>query len=308
MCLRSRPTSAASRTWSSTARAASSFPPATPGAWPSASRRSPPTRTCAARWARSAPTWVRSRYSVPRLVGDIDTLYRSLLARPTADAEAAHRAARARLLAGDAERIARAPRTLDVLLLSQYFPPEVGATQSRMQSFAEYLHERGHNVTVIAEFPNHPFGVVPARYRRHLVDDDRSNGYRVLRVWAKASEEKTQRTRLAFYLSYSALATAMAPLDRSGGRRVRDVAAALHRARRALRSRGSSARRSCSTCATCGRLRPRRSTRSPRQVRCGGAPSRPSASSIATRRQSWRSRGRSATTSIASASGRPRRR
>jgi len=65
---------------------------------------------------------------------------------------------------------------------------------------------------VIAEFPNHPFGVVPARYRRHLVDDDRSNGYRVLRVWAKASEEKTQRTRLAFYLSYSALATAMAPM------------------------------------------------------------------------------------------------
>jgi glycosyltransferase involved in cell wall biosynthesis len=157
--------------------------------------------------------WVRSRYSVPRLVGDIDTLYRSLLDKPrTTRRTALTERLEPVFSAATKTRIARAPRTLDVLLLSQYFPPEVGATQSRMQSFAEYLHERGHNVTVIAEFPNHPFGVVPARYRRHLVDDDRSNGYRVLRVWAKASEEKTQRTRLAFYLSYSALATAMAPL------------------------------------------------------------------------------------------------
>jgi glycosyltransferase involved in cell wall biosynthesis len=156
--------------------------------------------------------WVRSRYSVPRLVADIDTLYRSLLARPRQKRKPLTEPLEPVFSAATKSRIVRAQRTLDVLLLSQYFPPEVGATQSRMQSFAEYLHERGHNVTVIAEFPNHPFGVVPARYRRHLVDDDRSNGYRVLRVWAKASEEKTQRTRLAFYLSYSALATAMAPL------------------------------------------------------------------------------------------------
>ncbi|HEY2777611.1 MAG TPA: glycosyltransferase [Gaiellaceae bacterium] len=156
--------------------------------------------------------WVRSRYSVPRLVDDIDTLYRSLLERPRQKRKPLTAQLEPVFSAATRSRISRAPKTLDVLLLSQYFPPEVGATQSRIQSFAEYLNERGHNVTVIAEFPNHPFGVVPARYRRHLVDDDRSNGYRVLRVWAKASEEKTQRTRLAFYLSYSALATAMAPM------------------------------------------------------------------------------------------------
>lgn len=161
---------------------------------------------------RFGSDWVRSRYSVPRLVDDVDALYRSLLARPKQKRKPLTEQLEPVFSAATKRRIARASRTLDVLLLSQYFPPEVGATQSRMQSFAEYLHERGHKVTVVAEFPNHPFGVVPARYRRHLVDDDRSNGYRVLRVWAKASEEKTQRTRLAFYLSYSALATAVAPL------------------------------------------------------------------------------------------------
>ena len=108
--------------------------------------------------------------------------------------------------------VERAEQRLRVLLLSQYFPPEVGATQSRMQAFAEYLAARGHEVTVICEFPNHPHGVIPAEYGGHVYEDDRSNPYRILRVWVKASEEKTQRTRMQFYLSYMALATAMAPV------------------------------------------------------------------------------------------------
>ena len=110
------------------------------------------------------------------------------------------------------EGVGRAERRMRILLLSQYFPPEVGATQSRMQAFAEYLAARGHDVTVICEFPNHPHGVIPPEYRGHVYEDDRSNPYRVLRVWVKASEEKTQRTRMAFYLSYMAMATAMAPV------------------------------------------------------------------------------------------------
>lgn len=110
------------------------------------------------------------------------------------------------------EDVGQADRRLRILLLSQYFAPEVGATQSRMQAFAEHLAARGHDVTVICEFPNHPHGVIPAEYGGILYEDDRSNPYRVLRVWVKASEEKTQRTRMQFYLSYMAMATAMAPI------------------------------------------------------------------------------------------------
>jgi glycosyltransferase involved in cell wall biosynthesis len=81
-----------------------------------------------------------------------------------------------------------------------------------MQAFAEHLAARGYEVTVICEFPNHPHGVIPPEYAGHAYEDDRSNPYRVLRVWVKASEEKTQRTRMNFYLSYMAMATAMAPI------------------------------------------------------------------------------------------------
>src|SRR5262249_8466841 len=52
-------------------------------------------------------------------------------------------------------------RSLRVVLLSQYFPPEIGATQTRAETFASFLAEAGHQVTVICEFPNHPHGIVP---------------------------------------------------------------------------------------------------------------------------------------------------
>jgi glycosyltransferase involved in cell wall biosynthesis len=153
-----------------------------------------------------------ARYGVPRLVAEIDSLYRELLrqadpvTRRVIDATA-----RPLVPSMPALRVQPAQRALRIVLVSQYFPPEVGATQSRMQSFAEYLAARGHRVTVIAEFPNHPQGVMPPEYHGRVVEDDRSNPYRVLRVWVKTSSEKTQVTRLSFYLSFMALATAVAP-------------------------------------------------------------------------------------------------
>src|SRR5581483_52089 len=156
-----------------------------------------------ARMSESARASVVDRYSVPRLVRDVDELYRRLLAQP----------ATKRLPAAlSAASVEPAPRKLRVLIVSQYFPPEVGATQSRMQAFAEYLARRGHDVTVIAEFPNHPVGVVPPEYRGRLVEVDRSNPYKVVRVWVRASTEKTQRTRLSFYTSFMAMAALMSPL------------------------------------------------------------------------------------------------
>src|SRR4029453_1515320 len=89
---------------------------------------------------------------------------------------------------------------LRIIIASQYFPPEIGATQTRMQAFAELLAARGHRVTVICEFPNHPHGLMPAEYRGRLLEDDRTNPYRILRVWVKADPQKKAVSRMAFYL------------------------------------------------------------------------------------------------------------
>ena len=89
-----------------------------------------------------------------------------------------------------------------ILYLAQYFPPEIGASQIRAIEMCRGLVKAGHDVTVIAEVPNHPSGIKPPEYKRTLFDRKTQDGFEVIRVWVKASPEKTFRTRLIFYLSY----------------------------------------------------------------------------------------------------------
>jgi glycosyltransferase involved in cell wall biosynthesis len=157
---------------------------------------------------------VVDRYAVPRLIDDVDCLYRTLIdvraphARRIVDAVSTPLPPTLPTRRG----VRPSARRLRIAIVSQYFPPEIGATQTRMQAFAEHLAARGHEVTVVTELPNHPIGVIPDRFRGHLYVDDRSNSYRIVRVWVAASREKTQATRMAFYLSYMALAVAAAPV------------------------------------------------------------------------------------------------
>jgi glycosyltransferase involved in cell wall biosynthesis len=161
---------------------------------------------------------VMERYAVPRLLGDVDRLYRSLLAvkcptqRRVIGPLSEILTPALPPIASRPPLLGRPKRKLRIVLLSQYFPPEVGATQARIQTFAEHLSSQGHDVTVICEFPNHPHGVIPDRYRGRVVVDDRSNAYRVLRVWVKTGPIKNQTSRLELYLSYTAMACAVAPL------------------------------------------------------------------------------------------------
>lgn len=104
-----------------------------------------------------------------------------------------------------------------ILYLSQYFPPEVGATQTRAYEMACGLVQAGHHVTMIAEVPNHPSGIIPPEYQGKWLERANLDGIEVIRVWVKASPVKTFRSRMAFYLSYMVMA-ALAGLFLARGR------------------------------------------------------------------------------------------
>lgn len=93
-----------------------------------------------------------------------------------------------------------------ILYLTQYFPPEVGATQARAYENARGLSELGHQVTIITEIPNHPSGVIPANYQGRLYEHTEEDGIEVIRVWVRASPVKSFANRIAFYLSYMIMA------------------------------------------------------------------------------------------------------
>ncbi len=96
---------------------------------------------------------------------------------------------------------------LRILYLTQYFPPEVGATQTRAYEMAQGLLRAGHRVTILTEVPNHPEGVIRPEYRGRFWVRETLDGIEVLRVWVWTSPVKTMRTRLAFYTTYMLNAT-----------------------------------------------------------------------------------------------------
>lgn len=96
---------------------------------------------------------------------------------------------------------------MNILYLSQYFPPEIGATQNRAYENAHHLIKSGHKVTVICEIPNHPSGIINPDYRGKFIVRSNWDGIDVIRVWVKASPIKSFLNRMLFYISYMINAT-----------------------------------------------------------------------------------------------------
>jgi glycosyltransferase involved in cell wall biosynthesis len=103
-----------------------------------------------------------------------------------------------------------------ILYFSQYFPPEVGATQTRAYEMARGLVQASHQVTMVTEVPNHPSGIIPPDYRGKWYEWSTLDGIDVLRVWVKASPVKSFRSRMAFYLSYMGNSAIVSALQAHG--------------------------------------------------------------------------------------------
>jgi len=92
---------------------------------------------------------------------------------------------------------------MKLLILTQYFPPEVGAPQVRLHAIARRLNALGHEVTVVTAMPNYPYGVVFPKYRRRLIVKEVVDGVRTIRMWIYAASGRRMLPRLANYLSFT---------------------------------------------------------------------------------------------------------
>jgi colanic acid biosynthesis glycosyl transferase WcaI len=99
-----------------------------------------------------------------------------------------------------------------VLLVSQYYSPEIGATQNRMRSFVDALLAAGHSVTVVCEQPNHPEGTFQPGYGRTPLCRERSGRLTVYRTWVATSPHKSPAKRMLFYGSFAAATVAVTVL------------------------------------------------------------------------------------------------
>lgn len=89
-----------------------------------------------------------------------------------------------------------------VLIVSQYFTPEITAAAARLHGFAEGLAWRGNQVEVICEVPSHPAGVVEPGYGGHFAEIRQMDGFEVRYVWVHTTPSKATRARLLNYASF----------------------------------------------------------------------------------------------------------
>lgn len=74
-----------------------------------------------------------------------------------------------------------------LLILTQYFPPEIGAAQTRLAAVANELKRQKHTVEVVTAVPNYPTGRIFPKYRGRLVVSEEWEGFVVHRTWMYAS-------------------------------------------------------------------------------------------------------------------------
>ncbi len=96
-----------------------------------------------------------------------------------------------------------------VCFLTHYFPPEVGAPQTRIELLALTLAADGAEVTVHTGFPHYPDGGVKAPYRNRPWLTERRDGIRIVRSAVYPAANRGFAPRLADHTAFalSALAT-----------------------------------------------------------------------------------------------------
>lgn len=103
---------------------------------------------------------------------------------------------------------------MNILYVSQYFPPEVCAPAVRVSELAQEWVRAGHNVRVLTGFPNHPEGVLHSDYRgrwRRGFAHENHTGVQVLRTWLFPAANRAVWGRAANYFSFALSAVATGP-------------------------------------------------------------------------------------------------
>ena len=91
----------------------------------------------------------------------------------------------------------------DILIISNYYPPENGAASNRIEQLALKLHKNKYNVTIICPLGNYPKGKLFPEYKgKFSVTENREN-ITVKRLWIYPSVSKNIFVRIISVLSFS---------------------------------------------------------------------------------------------------------
>jgi glycosyltransferase involved in cell wall biosynthesis len=93
-------------------------------------------------------------------------------------------------------------KKINILFISQYFPPEMGALAARTYEHCVRWVKRGHKVIIISGTPNHPTGKIYPGYKNKLIQRENVDGIQVIRTWVYLVPNRKPWERIVNYTSF----------------------------------------------------------------------------------------------------------
>jgi glycosyltransferase involved in cell wall biosynthesis len=92
---------------------------------------------------------------------------------------------------------------MKAVILTQYFPPEIGAAQNRLLALAKAFKERNHDITVLTALPNYPTGIIFDKYRHCYKTHEVIDGIEIIRSWLYVHRSRGTVPTVLSYLTFA---------------------------------------------------------------------------------------------------------
>ena len=91
---------------------------------------------------------------------------------------------------------------MNVLVIAQYFPPDMGGASTRAFNVVKGLHKKGCNIKVVTGFPHYPHGKVPEIYHGKALKMEKREVGESVRVWLPSLPHNTIINRLVLHFCF----------------------------------------------------------------------------------------------------------
>jgi len=93
----------------------------------------------------------------------------------------------------------------DILIISNYYPPEKGAAANRIEQLALKLNQNGYEVSVISPLPNYPKGELFPEYKGRFSVTEKIQNITLKRLWIYPSNSSNIFKRIFSTFSFSSV-------------------------------------------------------------------------------------------------------